>query len=71
MDLLDKKGSIYGDKPALVMAGELTGCDNMLVARSSVFHRDSDPVSAGSRSPDTAMCPDVNASSSTKHSVSK
>ncbi|KAJ7910500.1 cytochrome P450 [Mycena leptocephala] len=30
MDLLDKKGSIYGDKPALVMAGELTGCDNMV-----------------------------------------
>ncbi|KAJ7148774.1 cytochrome P450 [Mycena crocata] len=30
MDLLDKKGSIYGDKPSLVMAGELCGCDNMV-----------------------------------------
>ncbi|KAJ7035208.1 cytochrome P450 [Mycena alexandri] len=30
MDLLDKKGSIYGDKPTLVMAGELCGCDNMV-----------------------------------------
>ncbi|KAJ6555145.1 cytochrome P450 [Mycena vulgaris] len=30
MDLLDKKGSIYGDKPELVMAGELCGCDNMV-----------------------------------------
>ncbi|KAJ7649235.1 cytochrome P450 [Mycena rosella] len=30
MDLLDKKGSIYGDKPGLVMAGELCGCDNMV-----------------------------------------
>ncbi|KAJ7202062.1 cytochrome P450 [Mycena pura] len=30
MDLLEKRGSIYGDKPALVMAGELCGCDNMV-----------------------------------------
>jgi len=30
MDLLDKKGSIYGDKPSLVMAGELCGCENMV-----------------------------------------
>jgi len=30
MDLLDKKGSIYGDKPALVMAGELCACENMV-----------------------------------------
>ncbi|KAF7368779.1 Cytochrome P450 [Mycena venus] len=30
MDLLDRKGSIYGDKPALVMAGELCGCENMV-----------------------------------------
>ncbi|KAJ7148780.1 cytochrome P450 [Mycena crocata] len=30
MDLLDKKGSIYGDKPPLVMAGELCGCDDMV-----------------------------------------
>ncbi|KAJ7439114.1 cytochrome P450 [Mycena latifolia] len=30
MDLLDRKGSIYGDKPQLVMAGELCGCDNMV-----------------------------------------
>ncbi|KAI0352715.1 cytochrome P450 [Trametes cingulata] len=29
MDLLDKKGAIYSDKPALVMVGELCGCDNM------------------------------------------
>ncbi|KAF7324964.1 Cytochrome P450 [Mycena kentingensis (nom. inval.)] len=30
MDLLEKKGSIYGDKPSLVMAGELCGCENMV-----------------------------------------
>ncbi|KAI0075610.1 cytochrome P450 [Panus rudis PR-1116 ss-1] len=30
MDLLDKKGSIYSDKPSLVMAGELCGCENMV-----------------------------------------
>ncbi|CAK5274366.1 unnamed protein product [Mycena citricolor] len=30
MDLLDRKGSIYGDKPTLVMAGELCGCDDMV-----------------------------------------
>ncbi|EIW62160.1 cytochrome P450 [Trametes versicolor FP-101664 SS1] len=30
IDLLEKKGSIYSDKPALVMAGELCGCDNMV-----------------------------------------
>ncbi|KAJ7154117.1 cytochrome P450 [Mycena filopes] len=30
MDLLEKKGYIYGDKPPLVMAGELCGCDNMV-----------------------------------------
>ncbi|KAJ7621020.1 cytochrome P450 [Roridomyces roridus] len=29
-DLLDKRGAIYGDKPALVMAGELCGCNNMV-----------------------------------------
>ncbi|KAJ3985162.1 cytochrome P450 [Lentinula detonsa] len=29
-DLLDKKGGIYADKPKLVMAGELCGCDNMV-----------------------------------------
>ncbi|PPQ90149.1 hypothetical protein CVT25_012460 [Psilocybe cyanescens] len=28
-DLLDKRGSIYSDKPSLVMAGELCGCKNM------------------------------------------
>ncbi|KAG2034690.1 cytochrome P450 [Suillus americanus] len=28
-DLLDKRGSIYSDKPHLVMAGELCGCENM------------------------------------------
>ncbi|KAG1814714.1 cytochrome P450 [Suillus subaureus] len=28
-DLLDKRGSIYSDKPHLVMAGELCGCKNM------------------------------------------
>ncbi|KAF8169142.1 cytochrome P450 [Mycena galopus ATCC 62051] len=27
MDLLDKKGSIYGDKPPLVMIGELCSCE--------------------------------------------
>ncbi|KAI0676742.1 cytochrome P450 [Trametes maxima] len=30
IDLLEKKGSIYSDKPSLVMAGELCGCDNMV-----------------------------------------
>jgi len=30
MDLLDKKGSIYGDKPGLVMVGELCGCEKMV-----------------------------------------
>ncbi|GJE98219.1 cytochrome P450 [Phanerochaete sordida] len=29
-DLLEKKGSIYSDKPNLVMAGELCGCQNMV-----------------------------------------
>ncbi|RDB30081.1 hypothetical protein Hypma_013902 [Hypsizygus marmoreus] len=29
-DLLDKRGSIYSDKPALVMAGDLCGCKNMV-----------------------------------------
>ncbi|KAJ4477294.1 cytochrome P450 [Lentinula aciculospora] len=29
-DLLDKKGGMYSDKPKLVMAGELCGCDNMV-----------------------------------------
>ncbi|KDR70208.1 hypothetical protein GALMADRAFT_255080 [Galerina marginata CBS 339.88] len=29
-DLLDKRGSIYSDKPSLVMAGELCGCKNMV-----------------------------------------
>ncbi|KAJ6629355.1 cytochrome P450 [Mycena sp. CBHHK59/15] len=29
-DLLDKRGAIYGDKPQLIMAGELCGCDNMV-----------------------------------------
>ncbi|KAG1732839.1 cytochrome P450 [Suillus lakei] len=28
-DLLDKRGSMYSDKPHLVMAGELCGCENM------------------------------------------
>ncbi|KAG1781104.1 cytochrome P450 [Suillus placidus] len=28
-DLLDKRGSVYSDKPHLVMAGELCGCENM------------------------------------------
>lgn len=30
VDLLDKRGSIYSDKPSLVMAGELCGCKNMV-----------------------------------------
>lgn len=29
-DLLDKQGAIYSDKPALVMAGDLCGCENMV-----------------------------------------
>ncbi|KAF9559108.1 cytochrome P450 [Agrocybe pediades] len=29
-DLLDKRGSIYSDKPSLVMSGELCGCKNMV-----------------------------------------
>lgn len=29
-DLLDKRGSIYSDKPHLVMCGELCGCENMV-----------------------------------------
>ncbi|KAF9652712.1 cytochrome P450 [Thelephora ganbajun] len=29
IDLLDKRGSIYSDKPHLVMCGELCGCENM------------------------------------------
>ncbi|KAE9405109.1 cytochrome P450 [Gymnopus androsaceus JB14] len=33
-DLLDKKGGIYSDKPKLVMAGELCGCDNMVAFTS-------------------------------------
>ncbi|KAI0701720.1 cytochrome P450 [Earliella scabrosa] len=30
VDLLERKGSIYSDKPALVMAGDLCGCENMV-----------------------------------------
>ncbi|KAI0764993.1 cytochrome P450 [Fomes fomentarius] len=30
IDLLERKGSIYSDKPALVMAGDLCGCKNMV-----------------------------------------
>ncbi|KAJ3477354.1 hypothetical protein NLI96_g10518 [Meripilus lineatus] len=30
VDLLEKQGSIYSDKPSLVMAGELCGCENMV-----------------------------------------
>lgn len=30
LDLLDRKGGMYSDKPTLVMAGELCGCDNMV-----------------------------------------
>ncbi|KAK0200113.1 cytochrome P450 [Desarmillaria ectypa] len=29
-DLLDKRGSLYSDKPQLVMVGELCGCENMV-----------------------------------------
>ncbi|KIJ64011.1 hypothetical protein HYDPIDRAFT_175746 [Hydnomerulius pinastri MD-312] len=29
-ELLDKRGAIYSDKPKLVMAGELCGCENMV-----------------------------------------
>ncbi|KAI0701738.1 cytochrome P450 [Earliella scabrosa] len=30
VDLLEKRGAIYSDKPKMVMAGELCGCDNMI-----------------------------------------
>ncbi|KAG6376579.1 cytochrome P450 [Boletus reticuloceps] len=30
LDLLDKRGAIYSDKPHLVMVGELCGCENMV-----------------------------------------
>ncbi|KIK01617.1 hypothetical protein K443DRAFT_678273 [Laccaria amethystina LaAM-08-1] len=30
MDLLDKRGSIYSDKPQFLMTGELCGCKNMV-----------------------------------------
>ncbi|KIK62946.1 hypothetical protein GYMLUDRAFT_259717 [Collybiopsis luxurians FD-317 M1] len=30
LDLLEKKGGLYADKPKLVMAGELCGCDDMV-----------------------------------------
>ncbi|KAF8899732.1 cytochrome P450 [Mucidula mucida] len=29
-DLLDKRGAIYSDKPHMIMAGELCGCQNMV-----------------------------------------
>ncbi|KAF8629505.1 hypothetical protein AX17_005631 [Amanita inopinata Kibby_2008] len=34
VDLLDKRGSIYSDKPQLVMVGELCGCKNMVAFTS-------------------------------------
>ncbi|KAG1722618.1 cytochrome P450 [Suillus lakei] len=33
-DLLDKRRSVYSDKPHLVMAGELCGCENMVAFTS-------------------------------------
>ncbi|THH22534.1 hypothetical protein EUX98_g8161 [Antrodiella citrinella] len=30
VELMEKRGAIYSDKPAFVMAGELCGCDNMV-----------------------------------------
>ncbi|KAJ7584619.1 cytochrome P450 [Mycena floridula] len=30
LDLLDKRSSLYSDKPSLVMAGDLCGCSNMV-----------------------------------------
>ncbi|TBU57403.1 cytochrome P450 [Dichomitus squalens] len=30
VDLLEKRGAIYSDKPRMVMAGELCGCENMI-----------------------------------------
>ncbi|KAI0946483.1 hypothetical protein AcW1_009933 [Taiwanofungus camphoratus] len=30
VDLLEKRGAIYSDKPGLIMAGELCGCENMV-----------------------------------------
>ncbi|KAG5643437.1 hypothetical protein DXG03_000945, partial [Asterophora parasitica] len=38
-ELLDKRGSIYSDKPSLMMAGELCGCKNMV----RVLHWYADP----------------------------
>ncbi|RPD65443.1 cytochrome P450 [Lentinus tigrinus ALCF2SS1-7] len=30
IDLLEKRGAIYSDKPKMIMAGELCGCENMI-----------------------------------------
>ena len=30
VDLMDRRGNVYSDKPHLVMAGELCGCENMV-----------------------------------------
>ncbi|KAF9802749.1 hypothetical protein IEO21_09825 [Rhodonia placenta] len=30
VDLLEKRGAIYSDKPGLIMAGDLCGCENMV-----------------------------------------
>ncbi|KAI0717422.1 cytochrome P450 [Cerioporus squamosus] len=30
VDLLEKRGAIYSDKPRMIMAGELCGCENMI-----------------------------------------
>ncbi|KAI0826666.1 cytochrome P450 [Trametes gibbosa] len=30
VDLLEKRGAIYSDKPKMIMAGELCGCENMI-----------------------------------------
>ncbi|KAI0746722.1 cytochrome P450 [Daedaleopsis nitida] len=38
-DLMEKKGSIYSDKPHLVMAGELCGCENMAMLPQVAFTR--------------------------------
>lgn len=36
--LLEKRGAIYSDKPAMVMAGELCGCKDMVRVLRSIAH---------------------------------
>ncbi|KAH9849405.1 cytochrome P450 [Lenzites betulinus] len=40
VDLFDKRGTIYSDRPHMVMCGELCGCDNVMAfATSGDMHR--------------------------------